>query len=461
MNEVQLTRRSVVLAGAALAACSVDMAPEVLSATVNDLGPIFRTVTIQLSRAADVEVEYGPTGGSTPLRVRTNAPNQTTHVVSLPRLRAGQAYSFRLRPDPINNQWFDHYRDFTTGALPADLAAMRFTPSGNPTMPLLFLSVRSQFTGGVILDKQGQVVWYGRTDGAPQGACRRANGHWVLVSGYGLEEFDEMGRVVDRLAHAQVPGVRADIHHGVTESPDGKLVFIRLEPQVFGTETLYGESLWRWDGGSSTPVRLWNAWDFFDPAVDRGARSIPTDWLHANHVSFGASGNVLLSMHFLDQIISIAPDFRSIQWRLGGPGSSFTLATDQVFSGQHSAREVGTNRVLFFDNGFARADGGRYSRLMEFELTSATGAVRTTWQFRPTPDIWATVISSARRLSNGNTVGTFGTPAGVLGSTGPITMLEVTAAGTQVAGMRIEGPGLTTVFQGDPIASVAGEQPAT
>ena len=53
-----------------------------------------------------------------------------------------------------------------------------------------------------------------------------------------------------------------------------------------------------------------------------------------------------------------------------------------------------------------------------------------TWEWRPARDNWARVISSARRLPNGNTLVAFGVPKDVpAGSTGPVEAYEVTEGG--------------------------------
>lgn len=458
------TRRMVVLSGIALAACGGSDNPAtatVQGAEVAVLGPIFHTLSIRLSSAADVEVLYATDGGPT-LRVRSNDPTRATHVIALTRLRAQRTYRYRIRVLPSNDPAAsDASGEFTTTALPDDLAAMSFAVTGTPTVPLIFLSCRSAFTGGVIVDASGQVVWYARTPIAPQGAIRRRNGNWaILLNGVGIQEFDALGRLVQQLDQAAVPG-NETIHHGLTESPEGQLMFLTLEPGTFGAETLRGEALWAWAGEGQAPVKRWSAWAHFDPAVDRGARSVPSDWLHANSIAYGSAGNVLMSFHFLDQVISIAPDLQSIEWRLGGPGSSFALAADQLTSGQHSAREVGPGRVLLFDNGFARADQGQWSRAIEFEIDAANGTAHTVWQYRPDPDIWATVISSARRIANGNTVVTFGTPAGIVGSTGPLVVHEVDPSGRLVAAMQIDAPVQSTIFQGDALDTIGGEAAVT
>ncbi|RQP22161.1 aryl-sulfate sulfotransferase [Piscinibacter terrae] len=424
-----------------------------VSATVQDKGPIFRSLDISLSTASAVDVEYWSPGGPR-LRV-SSSDNAVSHTLALPRLRAESTYQYRvgLRTSAGSTIWV-HAGTFTTAQLPDDLRAITFSPSGTATQPLVFLSVRSTFNGGVIVDTQGHIVWYGRTT-APQGAAQRANGNWVVLTN-SLTEFNSLGEVVSTLPSTSLPAGHG-MHHGVIATPANTLLFLTLDPRVFNGVTIQGEEIWEWDPQTNALDRRWRAFDFLDPTVDIGPRSVPNDWFHANHVSVGPRGNTLVSFHFLDQVISIAPGFGSIEWRLGGVGSTYTVTLDQVTSGQHSAREVAPNHVLLFDNGYARADGSHYSRALELALDPATHTVNTAWQYRPNPDIWATIISSARRVSNGNTVVTFGTPAGLVGATGPVSVHEVSASSALLWHMDIGLPAGSSVFQGDPIQSIGGE----
>src|SRR5690606_25689640 len=165
---------------------------------------------------------------------------------------------------------------------------------------------------------------------------------------------------------------------------------------------------WEWSPESGDVVLRWNAFDHLDPALDWGPRSRFDDWLHANALAIGPRGNVLLSLNALDQVISIAPDFSTLEWRLGGPRA--THPVDDPFSGQHTAAEIGLGRIVMFDNGTARSEAP-YSRAVEYELIE-DAAVKV-WEWRPARDNWARVISSARRLPNGNTLVAFGTPEGL------------------------------------------------
>ena len=347
--------------------------------------------------------------------------------------------------------------------MPEDVRAIGFAPSGVASAPLYFLSVRSTFTGGLIVDAQGHVVWYGRTPTAPAGAARRANGHWVLlfggVAGAGLIEFSALGEMVHRLDASALPAGQR-IHHGVTATPQDTLLFLAFDPRDVEGQVRNGEALWEWNPPTGALNKRWSAFDFIDPRLESGARSVPEDWLHANSVSIGPRGNIVVSLHFLDQVISLASDFGAIEWRLGGARSTFAVDPMQASSGQHSTSEVATNRVLIFDNGVARADGSRFSRAIEFALDQSSGSVATAWEYRPDPTIWAPIFGSVRRLPNGHSVVAFGAPPGQLGATGPLVLHEVSPSGQRLWSLLVNPPG-GGIFQADPITSVAGEVVST
>jgi hypothetical protein len=171
--------------------------------------------------------------------------------------------------------------------------------------------------------------------------------------------------------------------------------------------------------------------------------------MHANALAIGPRNNVLISMHHWNQIVSIAPDWRTIEWRLGGINATHTVAAAEAFSGQHTPREIAAGRVLMFDNGI---DRGGYSRAVEYSLE--TGAARTLWEWRSQPLNFATAVGSARRLANGNTMIAFGLPAGLAGSTGPTEVYEVDSAGTPVWHLITR---TQTMYRAEPLTSVGAE----
>jgi hypothetical protein len=333
--------------------------------------------------------------------------------------------------------------------LPGDLAAVTFTAIGAPTVPYTMLELRSPggFTGFVAIDASSRPVWYFRTVGSPFSFTRRAHGTFVLLdSERGLVEVTRAGEVVTELRQEQRPGRR--MHHDVTVTPHNTVLFLAEEWRPWGAGLLAGEALWEWDPGSAAVAKRWSSFDVLDPDRDWGARSVAGDWLHANSVSWGRRGNVVMSLHFLNQIISIAPGFGTLEWRLGGIGATHDV--DDPFSGQHTAREIARGRVLLFDNGFER-EVERYSRAVEYQL-QGPGAVKV-WEWRPARDNWARVISSARRLPNGNTVVGFGTPRDAPpGATGPIEVYEVTRSGRVVWHLTLGGA-VSSMYRATPLLS--------
>ncbi|HTR81717.1 MAG TPA: aryl-sulfate sulfotransferase [Bacteroidota bacterium] len=330
--------------------------------------------------------------------------------------------------------------------LPSDLAADTFSVEGSPSAPytMVELNQTGGFNGFVAVNGEGKPVWFFRTQGGASGFTRRQNGDFVFLDAkVGLVEVTVDGQIVHTLAQENPPG--RHMHHDVTSTPQNAILFIADDWQMWRDSLTNGVALWEWDPENDSVIKRWSSFDHLDPDLDRGSRSVASDWLHANSVAFGPSGDVVLSLHFLDQIVSLSSDFQTIRWRLGGIRATIPVA--DPFSGQHCAREIAPGQILFLDNGYERTDD-RYSRALELEVSGNTS--QEVWQWRPPKDNWARIIGSAFRLPNGNTVVGFGTsPDPALGSTGPIEVYEVTQAGGIVWHMILSG-GVTAMYRATP-----------
>ena len=168
---------------------------------------------------------------------------------------------------------------------------------------------------------------------------------------------------------------------------------------------------------------------------------------HANSLQLRPRGNVILSMRTRSQVISISPDFQSIEWRLGGAGSDYTFPepSDRFF-GQHSAWELPNGNILAFDNGLSRPPeyGGMYSRAVELRLDEETKTAVKVWEYREDPDYFVPIVGSAYRLRNGNTLVNYGVPPQALNPTlpaqTPIVLVEADAEGREVFRLETSGP---------------------
>jgi hypothetical protein len=78
------------------------------------------------------------------------------------------------------------------------------------------------------------------------------------------------------------------------------------------------------------------------------------------------------------------------------------------------------------------------------------------WEWAPIPANFAAIVSSARRLPNGNTLVGFGLAEGVAGSTGPTAFYEVDAGGETL--WRVEPGNTNVMFRAEPLTTIAGEE---
>lgn len=426
-----------------LAACtSVTDAPrpEVLTTELEAPGPLVRRLTVTLLRPARLEVRYGSADDH---RLRVTSPRATTHVVHLARLRPGRAHSFQVVDTEVSGT-------FETDPLPADLADVRLAAEGSLSAALVLLHLFDPdgFMGYAAVDGAGEVVGYWRTVDFPFGMTRRRNGDFVFMDkARGLVQVTPWGEEVRTLA--QDVAAR-EMHHDLTTTPDDRILFIAFDTRrPGGGAPVKGEALWAWDPESGEVVRRWSSWDHLSPQDDRGPR-FGEEWLHANSVQVGPRGNVVLSLHYLNQVVSIAPD-GGMEWRLGGPGASWELAEEDRFSGQHTAREIETDRILLFDN---HLDQGGPSRVLELDVSGPRP--RRVWSWTPPNGNFATAVGSARRLPGGGTLVGFGMSTGLAGSTGPVEVYEVDPRGEVAWHLAVDGP--TVMFRAEPLGSLAGEE---
>ena len=168
---------------------------------------------------------------------------------------------------------------------------------------------------------------------------------------------------------------------------------------------------------------------------------------------------MLVSLRNLDQIVLVEPDFRSIRWRLGGPGGDFVFPEPRDgFYRQHSASLLPNGNVLLFDNGNLRPreEGGQYSRALELRLDTDTMTATKVWEYRHNPDIFAGCCSNVHRLANGNTLVVFGSNAADI-CCKPFHIVEVDPAGNEVWKVVHRSPGKLFQYRVYPGDSVMGE----
>jgi hypothetical protein len=420
--------------------------PEILSADPSLVHPLVLGLDIVLDRPSAVTVLYEAGG---PALVVESPDATVAHRLLLTRLRPSAAVDIEVLAEGSTMSV-----TATSGALPPQVSAIEVEGGTTAEGELVMFEVNSPdgFSGAVILDSEAHVVWFHQTEGALTGSTVRSNGNYVLVDlGRGLVEVGPSG---EELSMLPTPDGR-QIHHDVVEDAAGALLYLATDPRDWTDgRVVVGDAVGRWVPGSGSSI-IWSAFDDLDPEVDWGERSRDSDWLHANSLSLGPRGNMVVSLNFLNQIISLAPDANSIEWRLGGPNGTIEVVPEGAFSGQHTAAELMGDRVLMFDNGFERNEP--FSRALELRLVGNQAEVVA--DLRPNPENWSRAVSSAFRTDDGSTYVTYGLPTGLAGSTGPVESFVLGPAGDPRGHYRIVS-GVRSVYRGTPLETVGGERVA-
>lgn len=424
-------------------------------------------VTVELERPGRVLVEYGNEDAG---RFRTPlAAAAMAHRIRVVRLRAETTYDYAIGvADGAGAVAFAARGRFTTGRLPEVLDTMEIGVSGRSTQPLLLtdysVTTRSRAAVRYLVmhDAAGQIVWYqGDVDAGPlaegdtgslQRIVRKGNGNLVyVIRNCCIREITPWGERIAELAGGGDSG-NGIPHHGLLPLGDGRVLYMADTVAVFDDSGNGGaresravyDTLRVWAPETGGSRELWSALDFWDIADGEERvvwRRNRRRWTHGNSLALGPGGNVIMSLRNRNQIVSLSPDLRSIEWQLGGPGSDYSFPNSgDRFYRQHTATQLANGNILLFDNGLERPEeeGGAYSRALELRLDADLGTAVKVWEYRAEPDLFAAIRSSAYRLENGNTLVNFGSVESW--GTEPLTVVEVDAGGREVFRMETIDP---------------------
>jgi len=423
------------------------------SAAISPDNSLIAEVQVTLSSEARVFVEYdNPDAGK--FRTALSEPG-TVHAIPVVRLRPETTYVYTIgTQDADGAETLGPSGEFATGRLPSRLDTRHTWVSGRSTQPLIVTGYRAGDDMYYLFwDESGNIVWYyiippvieSDIMDSPNTIQQKPNSNLVYIR-YKccIIEITPLGEIVDRITAGEAAGIP---HHDFLMLDDGRILYpsdtqITLDDSANGGDpntAAVVDTLNIWDPQTGIIEQVWDSrdfWDISDPA-QRGIWDHRRRWTHINSVSSGRRGNFILSARNRNQVFSLSPDFRSIEWQLGGPDSDYVFPdSNDRFYGQHSATELPNGNILVFDNGRKRpdAEGGEYSRALELRLDHDARTVVKAWEYRPATDTYSGIVSNALRLGNGNTLVNFGlSPSAVYG---PYTFVETDPQGNDV--FRVE-----------------------
>ena len=318
-----------------------------------------------------------------------------------------------------------------------------------------------------------------------------------------------------KYANAQV-----QLHHDIAQLPNGNILMIAWElkteaeaiaagrnPDLLGAGELWPDHVIEVNPATKQIVWEWHVWDHLVQEYDASksnygvvaeepglinlnftARQASADWTHINAIDYNAAlDQILLSVHGFNEVWIIDHSISSeeaagtagnLLYRWGNPQAyGAGSAEDQQFFGQHNAQWIlngypGADNILVFNNGNKRirkyssvdeivpplnADGS-YS--MDSGIVFGPDAPIWSYTAEIRNDFYADSISSAQRLSNGNTLICNG-PAGLF--------FEVTTYGEtvwqydygspvfRVTAISADHPALSELDLSVPVASASAD----
>ncbi|MCH7934959.1 MAG: aryl-sulfate sulfotransferase [Gemmatimonadetes bacterium] len=299
-----------------------------------------------------------------------------------------------------------------------------------------------EFGAVVIVDAQGEVIWYHLTDSNVGDASLLPSGHLLYALGRlgRAVEVDMLGNVVAQWHPSSAPkeempqgSIEVDaeaFHHELLEMPSGNLLTLGTELRHYDEypsstfdpkaakqlSSVVGDVIIEFsrDGRVRRELKLLDILDPFRTGSGSGlgggswlqvmygdqARGPLVDWAHTNAVFFDAESNAfIVSVRRQDAVVKLDADSGEIVWILGAhdrwssPWSDYLLSPHGELewpNHQHASMVTPRGTVLMFDNGTNR-DGpleerapasDNYSRAVEYEIDEEAMEVRQVWEYR-------------------------------------------------------------------------------
>ncbi len=476
--------------------------PQVLnsSASLSTTNSLIVTVDGELDKPSYVFVEYW--NDQKRLRSRIIESNENRFEITLFNLKAETSYEYQVFTVSENEQISaGPVSIFETGKLPEVLKDANFNIiSGQPSKLITFLEFRVRdFMGLAAYDQFGDVVWYyeGINGDEPYVMDRKSNGNIVYIAGdhsgttaTGLVEITPAGKEVSRLN--DICTEYGPMHHEIQVINDNEILYMSriIGYDGYGGNKIpqEGDTIGIWNQKTGENTIIWDIFDFIDPSertIPDSNATLPAvmwggcdrndkvqDWSHGNSAKIYKNGEILATFKHLDQVLLIDKDYKTIKWRLGGPGSDFTFSNkfDQFYD-PHDATLLDNGNILLLDNGNGRPfeEGGPYSRIIELAIDTAAMTASKVWEYTR-PPIFAPCCGSSIRLDNGNTVMLFGmklpdSAGGILSMDvirsgnccGPFYIFEVDQQGNMVWEVEHSVKGQVAQYRVFPDDSIMGE----
>lgn len=290
---------------------------------------------------------------------------------------------------------------WTTGSLPTGLPGMSVTGDGHSGF--MVTPVLGSFTGPMVLDRHGHIVWHHADDrGLDVYRARIApDGSGIIynaASVSGEVESDTMLVKVswDGSTVTEIPV--QNLAHDFVELPDGSIGAIGVQYGEGDEAELLGNKLIE-IAPDGTATDVWSAWDCFDPETQPGDTPA-LGWTWTNALDYDeVNDEYHLSIYNFSSIAIIPRSSFACEEVIGDEAATIELEGAR-YRHQHQF-ELDGDRLLVFDNDGA---GGTESRVLEYQVDWQTGVATNTWEYRAEPPIYSFVLGDVHRYDDGDTL---------------------------------------------------------
>jgi hypothetical protein len=275
----------------------------------------------------------------------------------------------------------------------------------------------SSQAGPMILNPQGQLVWFDSVRGAFNLQVQRYQGQPVLTwwqAGVG-------GNVIANRSYQRVAVVRAG--HGYTTDAHDFEIASRGTAWLLGIDnvtanltsvggpsdgTVYDFVIQKVDIPTGTVLWEWHAYGHIPlNASYKRPRYGHYDAYHLNSLQQLPDGNLLVSSRSTWSVYKISTTTGRILWTLGGKYNQFKMRPGTHFEWQHDAQRSG-NTLTLFDDADAPQEEGQ-SSAKELDLHVSARKVGLIHRYTHTPPLLSSAQGSTQLLPNGNVFVGWGT----------------------------------------------------
>jgi hypothetical protein len=324
------------------------------------------------------------------------------HELSLLGLKSDTVYHFRVVTWDGDDAGASEPATGRTGDLPVGLPRLDLQGEGFDQFTIV--PVLGSTTAVLILDPDGDIVWYHRDDRELDFYRAR-----LSVDGKSLiyNAASVSGDPADNseLVRVALDGSESDsiavplLAHDFVEHPDGTLAAIVVEYRDTDDGELRGDKIVEISpDGEQTDV--FSVWDCFDPAEWPGDQP-EHGWTFANALDYDpAEDAYYLGMRSFSSIAKIDRASGECEWVLGLYASTFEFARgSERFLHQHQFHVRG-DRILILDN---EGSSENESRVLEYELDFDAMVATQVWSYKSDPTVFTFVLGEPTRFDDGST----------------------------------------------------------